>query len=87
MRIIVSAFMALVILLTFPFPVIAANSSDHKTYVIVVDKLSIDDIDDTTMPELTSLARSGAVGLASTRTLGSNNTENGAMTIGAGNLA
>lgn len=58
-----------------------------QVYLVVADKLSIDDIDTTTTPNLAKLARGGAVGLSSNRTLGSNTTENGALTIGSGNLA
>ena len=39
------------------------------------------------LPNLSRIAHHGAVGLASNRTLGTNTTENGALTIGAGNLA
>jgi len=65
----------------------APQEPPGKVYLLVADKLSIDDINPQQMPNLTGLVRKGAVGLASTRTLGGNTTENGALTIGAGNLA
>ncbi|NLV17734.1 MAG: hypothetical protein GXY50_11115 [Syntrophomonadaceae bacterium] len=84
----ISAFIALILLLASPASAMAQQSSDSgQVYLVVVDKLSITDIGPATMPELAELARSGAVGLASSRTIGSLNTVNGSITIGAGNLA
>ncbi|MGE5450020.1 MAG: hypothetical protein ACM3PA_01425, partial [Methanomassiliicoccales archaeon] len=65
----------------------AADNPPAKVYLFVIDKLSIDDINRADTPHLYDLAHQGAVGLQSNRTLGSGTTEDGALTIGAGNLA
>lgn len=83
-----SGLIALFFLLASPGPVQAGlQVQPGQVYLVVVDKLSINDFDTTATPNLSNLARNGAVGLASNRTLGSSTTENGALTIGAGNLA
>lgn len=85
---ILSALIALLILLASPGPVQAGlQERPGQVYLVVVDKLSICDFDTKATPNLSALVRNGAVGLASNRTLGSSTTENGALTIGAGNLA
>ncbi|NLW43944.1 MAG: hypothetical protein GXY92_02025 [Syntrophomonadaceae bacterium] len=83
-----SLLIALILLLVSEQPALAQPPDPPgKVYLVVVDKLSINDIDAKTTPALAELARKGAVGLVSNRTLGSSNTENGSLTIGAGNLA
>ncbi len=83
-----SCLIALIMLLMSPAPAHAQQpESSGKVYLVVVDKLSINDIDDRTTPGLAALVREGAIGLVSNRTLGSSNTENCSLTIGAGNLA
>lgn len=65
----------------------AASSDDHPTaYLVLVDKLSINDIDAVTTPEIYRLVHEGAIGLASNRTLRGRNTIDSSLTIGAGNL-
>ncbi|MGI6549840.1 MAG: hypothetical protein ACOX4Q_07360 [Syntrophomonadales bacterium] len=83
-----SCIIALIMLLVSPGPVSAAPQEQARhIYLVVADKLSISDFDTAAAPNISELARNGAVGLVSNRTLGSNTTENGALTIGAGNLA
>lgn len=82
--------MLLIILATIcPLPLEAAQSQAEKgqVYLLVIDKLSIYDLNDATTPGLCSIINHGAIGLASTRTLRSNNTLNNSLTLGAGNLA
>ncbi len=67
----------------------SASAQTDKTgtvYMVVVDKLSISDINDANTPHIVETIREGAVGLASTRTLKGHNTLNSYLTIGAGNL-
>ncbi|HWQ77085.1 MAG TPA: hypothetical protein VN441_17390 [Syntrophomonas sp.] len=74
--------------LTAPLPVQAASRDGGPTaYIVLVDKLSINDIDASTTPALYQLTRQGAVGLASNRTLRGHNTIDCSLTLGAGNLA
>ena len=83
-----SCLIALIFLLVSPEPALAQPPEPPgKVYLVVVDKLSINDIDAGTTPGLAALAHKGAIGLVSNRTLGSSNTENGSLTVGAGNLA
>lgn len=58
-----------------------------KVYLLLIDKLSINDIDESSTPNMYQLIEQGAVGLCSTRTLTGYNTMNTYLTIGAGNLA
>lgn len=55
-----------------------------KLYLVVVDRLSIGDLSDRSLPTLFNLARGSAVGLMSTTTAGSLAPENCHATIGAG---
>lgn len=65
----------------------AAQTEKHGTlYMVVVDKLSISDLNDTDTPHIINTIREGSVGLASTRTLKGHNTLNSYLTIGSGNL-
>lgn len=76
-----------VILSLLPAGVVQATAGPGQAYVLVIDKLAISDIDRTTTPVLEKLVKDGAVGLASNRTLGRSTTDDGSLTIGAGNLA
>lgn len=82
---------AIVFLLLLAWPgtgMAATDDNDNATvYMIMVDKLWINDINADSTPELYKLTEKGAVGLASNRTLRSHNTEDSCLTIGAGNLA
>lgn len=64
-----------------------AKEQPGRVFLIVIDKLNITDISSDTTPELYRMANNGALGVASTRTLNSINTEDECLTIGAGNLA
>jgi len=55
--------------------------------IIVIDKLSLDDLDPNISPTLCALIEKGSLGLCSNRTLGKGSTEDGYLTIGAGNFA
>ena len=57
-----------------------------KAYLLVIDKLSIYDIDPQVTPHISKLVDEGGVGLASSRTLRGKNTLDTSLTIGAGNL-
>lgn len=71
----------------FVLPVEARNSDvTPKVYLLLIDKLTINDIDEISSPEMYHLAHQGAVGLASNRTLRGHNTVDCSLTIGAGNL-
>ncbi|MGE5417786.1 MAG: hypothetical protein ACM3UZ_13695 [Acidobacteriota bacterium] len=65
----------------------AAVPERGKVYLLVIDKLDISNIDISSTPSLYYLAERGAVGLASTRTLGRVGSEDEYITIGAGNIA
>lgn len=65
----------------------AEQQEPGQVYLLVVDKLSINDINAAATPHLTRIINKGAVGLCSTRTLKGYNTMNTYLTIGAGNLA
>lgn len=87
---IAAAGLLLVILCALvPSPLEAAQTGAEKDrlYLLLIDKLSIYDLDENTTPALCSIIDQGAIGLASTRTLKSNNTLNNSLTVGAGNLA
>lgn len=65
----------------------AVSSPTGKVYLLVIDKLSIDDLNRADTPHLFQLIQDGSVGVQSNRTLGSGSSEDGALTMGAGNLA
>lgn len=55
--------------------------------ILVIDKLSIEDLDPSSTPTLYHLAETGSIGLSSNRSLGKETSEDSYLTIGAGNLA
>lgn len=63
------------------------TNSNGKVYMVVVDTLSIVDINKKDTPNLWSLTQKGAIGLTSNRTLRGQNNNDGSLTIGAGNMA
>lgn len=80
----------LILMFIVPSSVLASVPEQEETgkvYLLVIDKLSINDINETSTPQLSKIINSGAVGLCSTRTLKGYNTMNTYLTIGAGNLA
>lgn len=85
---IVSCFLFIILpfsKLTYAAP--EPNSESGRVYMLVVDKLSINDINAQDTPQLDEIINKGAVGLSSNRTLKGSNTMNAYLTIGAGNLA
>lgn len=64
---------------------LSSEAAGHA-YLLVIDKLSIYDIDPELTPELTRLVDEGGIGLASSRTLRGKNTLDTSLTIGAGNI-
>jgi hypothetical protein len=87
-RLLVPFFITFIISLAVSLPVQAASSEGGPTaYIILIDKLSINDIDPEATPEIYRLTQLGAVGLASNRTLRGHNTIDCSLTLGAGNLA
>lgn len=84
----ISFLISIIIAFANPQSVQAASSEgDSTAYIILIDKLSINDIDSDKTPEIYQLTRQGALGLASSRTLRSRNTTDCSLTLGAGNLA
>lgn len=83
-----SVLILLAVMLLITPTVIAAedNTSNGKVYMIVVDKLSIYDIDTNHTPTIYQLTQEGAVGLISNRTLRGRNTMDTSLSIGAGNI-
>ena len=83
--------LAVVLLLLLGIPMVIqaeTDSSTHKSvYIILVDKLSVHDISESSTPAISRLIEKGALGLASSRTLRSPSTMDSSLTIGAGNLA
>ncbi|HPF20640.1 MAG TPA: hypothetical protein PLC88_04805, partial [Syntrophomonas sp.] len=87
-RLLIPVFITLFALSAFPPLVQAASSEGGPTaYIILIDKLSINDIDPVATPAMYRLTQQGAVGLASNRTLRGHNTIDCSLTLGAGNLA
>jgi hypothetical protein len=87
-RLLILCFIAFILPLAVSPPVQAASSEGGPTaYIILIDKLSINDIDPVSTPETYRLTQQGAVGLASNRTLRGHNTIDCSLTLGAGNLA
>lgn len=84
-------FLLSLIFLTFPPLSAWASSPDQKPQgrvcLLLIDKLSINDIKASSTPYMREIIEQGAVGLSSTRTLKGYNTMNTYLTIGAGNLA
>lgn len=87
-NIIISVLILLAVMLLITPTGIAADDStgNGKVYMIVVDKLSIYDIDADHTPTMYQLTREGAVGLISNRTLRGRNTMDTSLSIGAGNI-
>lgn len=65
---------------------VSATEDTGKAYLLVVDKLTIYDIDPSRTPQLHKLVSEGGVGLASSRTLRGKNVLDTSLTIGAGNI-
>jgi len=86
-RVLLAMIIVLMALLSLTSVSQAADNPTGKVYLLVIDKLSIDNINRTDTPRLYNLAQQGAVGVQSNRTLGNGSTEDGALTLGAGNLA
>lgn len=63
-----------------------ANTSGKLT-ILLIDKLAVEDLDPNVTPSLCRLTDKGSLGLCSNRTLGKGSTEDGCLTIGAGNFA
>jgi hypothetical protein len=84
----ISFFIAVLVFLATSLSVQAASSEGGPTaYIVLIDKLSINDIDPVATPAIYQLTKQGAVGLASNRTLRGHNTTDCSLTLGAGNLA
>lgn len=62
-------------------------NSSGKLTVLVIDKLAVEDLDPGVTPALCKLVDRGSLGLCSNRTLGKGNSDDGYLTMGAGNLA
>ncbi|KUG04710.1 phosphoglyceromutase [hydrocarbon metagenome] len=89
-QILLSMLLMLIFIIPSLSPVYASVPEQQKTgqvYLLIVDKLSINDINETATPYLSEIINRGSVGLCSTRTLKGYNTMNTYLTIGAGNLA
>lgn len=78
--------LGLLALSVFVFNDQAQAEETGKVYLLIVDKLSIYDLDPETTPELNNLVRQGGIGLASSRTLRGKNSLDTSLTIGAGNI-
>ena len=75
----------LAVMMLNPQPACATEDTG-KAYLLVVDKLTIYDIDSSITPQLHKLINEGGVGLASSRTLRGKNVLDTSLTIGAGNI-
>ncbi len=77
------------LILCLPQPALAQDQlkPSGKVTVLLIDKLSVEDINSNTTPGLFRLIEQGALGLCSNRTLGRGTSEDGYLTIGAGNFA
>ncbi|CFX41315.1 Alkaline phosphatase-like, alpha/beta/alpha [Syntrophomonas zehnderi OL-4] len=62
-------------------------NSSGKLTVLVIDKLAVEDLNPAVTPSLCRLIDKGSLGLCSNRTLGKGGSEDGYLTMGAGNLA
>lgn len=65
----------------------APEPNSGKAFVIVVDKLVIDDITKENTPGMMKIIEDGSIGLASNRTLRGHNSFDAYLTMGSGNLA
>lgn len=83
----VALFLIMVVVSSAQAAIKVLEKGETSAYLLVIDKLSIHDLDQQTTPHLVSLLRKGSLGLQSNRTLGSGSSEDGCLTIGAGNLA
>ena len=84
--------LALVLLLALPDNSYAQNTGNDsnaqkKAYIILIDKLSIQDISPSITPNIYNMVQNGAMGLASSRTLRGQNNMDSSITIGSGNIA
>jgi hypothetical protein len=77
--------LSMVLLMIYTQPA-CSKEDTGKAYLLVIDKLSIYDIDPDGTPELHRLVNEGGLGLASSRTLRGRNTLDTSLTIGAGNI-
>jgi competence protein ComGC len=81
----------IVVLILLATPLASKAETNHEThksvYIILIDKLSVYDINDSSTPSINQLVKGGALGLASSRTLRSQSTMDNSLTIGSGNLA
>jgi len=58
-----------------------------KVVLVLVDRLSVQDLEESTCPNIVRLWEEGTAGLMNTRTLGARDTDDVCVTIGAGRLA
>src|SRR5258706_14397673 len=78
-------FIPLAFLLSLPC--VAQKSSGPSVIVVLFDGLTLDDIYDANRPNLSRLARHGAVGLMNTAVAGTKNDTFGMLALGLGALA
>ncbi|HOV43299.1 MAG TPA: hypothetical protein PLE01_05210 [Syntrophothermus lipocalidus] len=63
------------------------KQEEPKVVLILIDRLSFQDIERTSCPNITGLWNRGSAGLMNTRTLGVKDTDDACVTIGAGRMA
>ncbi|MEA1960432.1 MAG: hypothetical protein U9N81_03935 [Bacillota bacterium] len=85
-RVLFKALIVLLFVCIFPLSASAEENVNGKGYLLVVDKLQLEDIDPAITPAIHSVVDKGALGLASNRTLRGHNPLDTSLTIGAGNL-
>lgn len=78
--------LAFMLLMLLPTPAVQAETDSGKVYLLIVDKMSVYDLDDQVTPEMNKLVTEGGIGLASSRTLRGKNSLDTSLTMGAGNI-
>ena len=63
------------------------DGDSPRVYMLLVDRLSVQEFESVDAPNITYLLEQGSLGLMNTRTLGSKDTDDACITIGAGTIA
>ncbi|MDD3894180.1 MAG: hypothetical protein PHU36_04055 [Syntrophomonadaceae bacterium] len=89
LSVIVLTFLLLMALPAGSYALGSENDSPppRKAYIILVDKLAVEDISPELTPNIYRMVENGALGLATSRTLRGQNNMDSSLTIGSGNIA
>lgn len=82
-----SVLVCIILLLFIGNGVAWGNEDQPKAVLILVDRLSVQDLEESSCPNIWRICKEGAVGLMNTRTAGARDTDDVCVTIGAGRSA